>query len=97
MTGLSSAPAARGCGLVKLKIANGKAEADEVYFKKGLPSSIGGAVLRNNLLFGTNANGLLCIDFATGKELWQNPSVGPASICYADGRSTSTAKTATLP
>jgi outer membrane protein assembly factor BamB len=75
-----------GAGLVKVKVDNGKASADEVYFKKGLPSSIGGAVLRGNSLFGTNTNGLLCIDFATGKELWQDPSIGPASVCYADGR-----------
>jgi outer membrane protein assembly factor BamB len=75
-----------GAGLVKLKVDNGKASAEEVYFKKGLPSSIGGTVLRGNALFGTNANGLLCIDFATGEEVWQDRSVGPASVCYADGR-----------
>jgi outer membrane protein assembly factor BamB len=75
-----------GAGLVKLKVDNGKASAEEVYFKKRLPSSIGGAILRGRSLFGTNASGLLCIDFATGAELWQNESVGPASICYADGR-----------
>src|SRR5208283_3098659 len=73
-----------GAGLVKLKVDNGKSSADEVYFKKGLPSSIGGAVLRGNSLFGTNNNGLLCVDFATGKELWQDASVGPASLCFAD-------------
>jgi outer membrane protein assembly factor BamB len=75
-----------GAGLVKLKVDNGKVSADEIYFKKGLPSSIGGAVLRGNSLFGTNTDGMLCIDFATGMELWQNASVGPASVCYADGR-----------
>ena len=75
-----------GAGLVKVKVDNGKASAEEVYFKKGLPSSIGGTVLRGKTLFGTNANGLLCIDFATGEEVWQDRSVGPASVCYADGR-----------
>ncbi len=75
-----------GAGLVKLKVDNGNASAEEVYFKKKLPSSIGGAVLRGNLLFGTNNFGLLCIDFDTGKELWQDASIGAASICYADGR-----------
>jgi hypothetical protein len=26
------------------------------------------------------------MEFATGKEKWKNRSVGPASLCYADGR-----------
>jgi outer membrane protein assembly factor BamB len=69
-----------------LKADNGKASAEPVYFKRGLPSSIGGAVLRGKLLFGTTNNGLLCVELATGKELWQDRSVGPASICFADSR-----------
>ncbi|HVX62895.1 MAG TPA: polyvinylalcohol dehydrogenase, partial [Pirellulales bacterium] len=37
-------------------------------------------------LYGTNSQGLVCAEFATGEVQWQNRSVGPASICYADGR-----------
>jgi hypothetical protein len=37
-------------------------------------------------LYGTAGQTLFCADFATGKVKWTDRSVGPASICYADGR-----------
>jgi outer membrane protein assembly factor BamB len=75
-----------GSALVKLKSDQGKVTAEQVYYKKGLPSSIGGSVLLGDHLYGTTGSGLMCIAFATGEEKWREPSVAPGSICYADGR-----------
>src|SRR5437660_1681071 len=75
-----------GGGLVKLTVDAGGVRAEEVYFEKKLPSMIGGSVLVGDHLYGTNAEGLLCVEFATGKVKWQNECVGPGSVCYADGR-----------
>jgi outer membrane protein assembly factor BamB len=81
-----SAAGLGGCGLVKLKGQGDNVEAEEVYFQKGLPNAIGGAVLVDGHLYGTSARGLLCVEFTTGKVKWQDECVGPASILYADGR-----------
>ena len=75
-----------GGGLVKLTVDNEKVTADPVYLKKNVPTSIGGAVLLGKYLYGTNGKGLLCVEFATGDEKWQNSSVGAGSVCFADGR-----------
>jgi outer membrane protein assembly factor BamB len=75
-----------GGGLAKLKVEQGKVEAEPVYFNKDLPTSIGGAVLLDDNLYGTNGKGLQCVEFTTGKVKWQDKSVGPGSLCYADGR-----------
>jgi outer membrane protein assembly factor BamB len=37
-------------------------------------------------MYGTTSRGLLCAEFSTGKVKWDDPGVGPGSICYADGR-----------
>ena len=75
-----------GGGLVKVKADNDKFEAEQVYFDAGLPTSIGGAVRVGDYLYGTSLAGLLCVEFTTGKEKWKDRSVGPGSLCYADGR-----------
>lgn len=76
----------KGAGLIKLKLENGGIGFDPIYFRQSLPTAIGGAVLLNSFLFGANNNGLLCIDFATGMQKWQDRSIAPASLCYADDR-----------
>jgi outer membrane protein assembly factor BamB len=75
-----------GCGLVHLKIDNGQVTAEPVYFKKGLPAGIGGAVLRDGFLYGTGGSGMMCVEFATGKDRWHEDESGAASVCFADGR-----------
>src|ERR1051326_4020123 len=79
-----SAGSGSGGALVKLKSAEGKVEADQVYFSPKLPTAIGGAVKVGNLLFGTSST-LVCSDFATGEIKWDDRSIGAASLCYADG------------
>ena len=75
-----------GAGLVKLTAEDGGITAEQVYFEGKLPTSIGGAVVVNGDLYGTNSQGLVCAEFATGKVKWQDRCVGAGSVCYADGR-----------
>jgi hypothetical protein len=37
-------------------------------------------------LYGTNARGLVCAEFTTGKVKWSDKCVGPGSVCCVDGR-----------
>jgi outer membrane protein assembly factor BamB len=74
-----------GGGLIKLHCNDGRVTAEQVYFNKGLPSSIGGAVLLDGFLYGTNGQSLLCVEFATGEIKWQERCVGPGAVCCADG------------
>jgi outer membrane protein assembly factor BamB len=81
-----SAAARSGGGLVKLKVQQDAVEAEQVYFSPKLPTSIGGAVNVEGFLYGTTGKALLCAEFETGKVKWAEPSLGAASLCYADGR-----------
>lgn len=74
-----------GGGLVKLSVDGQQVTAEQVYFHGKLPTSIGGAVLIDGYLYGTNSQGLLCVEFETGDLKWQDRSVGPGAVCYADG------------
>ena len=72
-----------GGGLVRLK-ADGTAE--QVYFERGLPNGVGGAVLIGDYLYGSQAEQkLVAVEFATGKVKWQAESIGWSSVAYADG------------
>jgi outer membrane protein assembly factor BamB len=75
----------RGAGLVRLKAHDGQVTAEQVYFDRKLPTSIGGAVYVNGYLYGTTATGLVCAEFATGHVKWEARSIGPGSVCFADG------------
>jgi outer membrane protein assembly factor BamB len=75
-----------GGGLVHLKADGGGVAAEQVYFARGLPSNIGGSVLVGDFLYGTAAEGLVAVEFTTGKMKWQAECIGSGSIAYADGR-----------
>jgi outer membrane protein assembly factor BamB len=45
----------------------------------------GGMVLVDGYLYGFSNNILTCLEFATGKKMWSNRSVGKGSLTYADG------------
>lgn len=81
-----SAAGRSGGGLVQLKVAGTTVEADEIYFTPKLPTAIGGAVVLEGVLYGTNSQGLVCADLKTGDIKWQERGVGAGSVCYADGR-----------
>jgi outer membrane protein assembly factor BamB len=75
----------RGGALVELTSGGGQIDAKEVYYLPKLPSSIGGSVEVDGKMYGTNGQGLLCVEFATGEVKWQDRCVGAGSVCYADG------------
>lgn len=77
--------AGTGGGAVKLAAKNGAMTVEEIYFGAKMPTAIGGAVKVGDHLFGTTAQALLCIEFKTGKVIWENRGLGAASICFADG------------
>lgn len=78
--------AGTGGGAVKLEATTGGVEAREAYFESKLPTAIGGTVKIGRYLYGTTAQALLCVEFATGKIQWEERALGAASLCYADGR-----------
>jgi outer membrane protein assembly factor BamB len=82
----STARSLGAAALVKLDAAGDGVSASQVYFERGLPSAIGGAVLAGDVLYGATNQGLVAADFLTGKVRWQHESVGPASVLFAEGR-----------
>jgi len=72
--------------LVRLKSDQGRIEPEQVYFESKLPTAIGGAVKLGRFLYGTTAQAMLCLEFATGELKWEERALGAASMCYADSR-----------
>jgi outer membrane protein assembly factor BamB len=85
-----------GGGLIKLtRDANGRIKPEEVYFTPNLQNHHGGVILLDGTLYGANGGNeggyLVCLDFATGKVLWDEKDAGKhraakGSITLADGR-----------
>ena len=73
--------------LVRLKPDGGGVVAEQVYFTRGLPNGLGGAVLVGEHLYGTDiaVGPLVAVEFTTGKVKWKTESIGRVSIAYADG------------
>lgn len=74
-----------GAGLVNLSAQNGSVSASEVYFTREMKNHHGGVVLLNGYLYGFDDSILKCIEFATGKMMWRDRSVGKGSVILADG------------
>jgi outer membrane protein assembly factor BamB len=75
-----------GGALLGLSAQNGEVKAQELYFTRDMKNHHGGVVLVNGYLYGFNGDIVLtCIEFATGKKMWMNRSVGKGSLAYADG------------
>jgi outer membrane protein assembly factor BamB len=74
-----------GAGLLGLSAQNGEVKAQEIYFTKDMQNHHGGVVLVNGYLYGFSNSILTCIEFASGKKMWSNRSVGKGALTYADG------------
>jgi len=78
-------------GSVKWKIAveDGKVELEEIWRTKELDNHHGGVVLLDGYLYGTstvkNSNKWICLDWQTGRMMYEDPGVGKGSLTYADG------------
>lgn len=74
-----------GGGLLNLTVQNGEVKSKEVYFTRNLKNHHGGVVLVDGYLYGFNDSILTCLEFATGKVMWRDRSVGKGSVMFADG------------
>ena len=76
-----------GSNLFKIKAADGKFTADQVYANKVMVDQHGGVVLVGKYLYGySDGKGWVCQDFETGKAVWtEKDKLGKGSITYADG------------
>ena len=74
-----------GGGLVDLTAKNGDVTATESYFTLNMKNHHGGVVLVDGYLYGFNDSILTCLEFATGKVMWRDRSVGKGSVSFADG------------
>jgi outer membrane protein assembly factor BamB len=77
--------AGTGGGAVKIASKDGKLEPEPLYFSPKYPTAIGGAVKVGDYLYGCSGQALQCLEFTTGKVKWEERSVAPGSLCYADG------------
>jgi outer membrane protein assembly factor BamB len=71
--------------LLGLKAQGGEVTAQEIYFTRDMQNHHGGVVVVNGYLYGFNNSILTCLEFATGKMMWRDRSVGKGSLTYADG------------
>ena len=74
-----------GCALLGLSAQDGVVKAEEIYFNRDMMNHHGGVVLVNGYLYGYNNSILTCMEFATGKVMWRDRSVGKGTVTYADG------------
>ncbi|MGE0757264.1 MAG: PQQ-binding-like beta-propeller repeat protein [Pirellulaceae bacterium] len=81
-----SAGGRTGAALLELAAKGNSVEAVEKYYSNKLPTAIGGSVIVNGYLYGTNSGGLMCVELVSGDVKWQERCVGQGSVCYADGR-----------
>jgi outer membrane protein assembly factor BamB len=77
--------AGTGGGAVKLNSEGGTIQPEQLYFGPKYPTAIGGAVKVGNYLYGATGQALQCIEFTTGQVKWEERSIAPGSLCYADG------------
>ncbi len=71
--------------LLGLVAQAGEVKAQEIYFTRQMQNHHGGVVLVDGHLYGFNNSILTCLEFASGKRMWRDRSVGKGSLTYADG------------
>ena len=76
-----------GCDLFKVTPkGSGAFAVERVYQNKDMVNHHGGVVLVGEHLYGHSDNGgMTCMEFMTGKVVWQDRSVGKGATLFADG------------
>jgi outer membrane protein assembly factor BamB len=74
-----------GGALLGLKATGNEVRAQEIYFTRDMKNHHGGVVLVNGHIYGYNDSILTCLEFASGKVIWRDRSVGKGAVTYADG------------
>ena len=76
-----------GCNLFKITPDGKEFKVEEVYANTDLVNHHGGVVLVGEHLYGhSDTKGWVCMEFKTGKLVWNKGGVGKGSVVYADGR-----------
>jgi outer membrane protein assembly factor BamB len=73
-----------GAALFGLTAQGGEVKAQQIYFTREMQNHHGGLVLVNGYLYGFHQSILTCLEFATGKMMWRDRSVGKGTVMYAD-------------
>jgi outer membrane protein assembly factor BamB len=71
--------------LLGLRASGQEVKAQEIYFTREMQNHHGGVVLVNGYLYGFNNSILTSLEFASGKMMWRDRSVGKGSVAFADG------------
>ncbi len=58
---------------------------EPIWETKDMDCDTGGYVLVDGYIYGNNKNGWACIDFKTGKTMYNVKGIGKGSVTYADG------------
>ena len=74
-----------GGALIGLHAESGEVRAQQIYFTREMQNHHGGVVLVDGYLYGYNNSILTCLEFATGKMMWRNRSVGKGAVTAANG------------
>ena len=83
------AASAYGAGGALGKI-NSSSKPEVIYATKSMKNHHGGMILVDGYLYGENGGNnetpsLVCLDFKTGKVMWEERKAGKGSLAYADG------------
>jgi outer membrane protein assembly factor BamB len=76
----------KGGGLTKLTRDGDTTKAEDLYFTKDMKNHHGGMILVDGYLYGSDEGLLTCLEFTSGKVMWQERAPGKGSIALADGR-----------
>lgn len=84
---LASSGYGRGFGLLRIPrgAIGGRKETAGGYFQDQIESDRGGLVKVDDYIYVAADLGLACMNFTTGKVMWQCLGVGKGSICAVDG------------
>ena len=74
-----------GAALLGLRASGREVRAQEIYSTRDMKNHHGGVVLVNGYIYGFNDSILTCLEFASGKMVWRDRSVGKGAVTYADG------------
>lgn len=82
---LSSSAYGTGGGLCEVSTEGDGQKSKEVWFEKKLANHHGGIVKYGDHLYSLGSGTLICMEFVSGKVVWQDRSVGKGSLLLADG------------
>ncbi len=76
-----------GCHGFRITADGGAFKAEQIYDNRRLANQHGGSILVGDHVYVSVDSGgrLTCVEFKTGQIVWQDTSVGKASLGYADG------------